>query len=254
MKKKIFRTCFYLVLFFLLTAFIFDSKPVVSKEDRQYISLFLKEWNISSSPADVHKDFESEYSFISRVQDSVVGKICHAYVSTEDVGSVKKYYELRHGFCYDRAVMLEKFFLYYGFAIRHIYVYYRSDDAVPDRSDFFKKGLRSHALVEVKTKRGWMVVGTNSNWLGVQKDGQVLSIFDVRAKLSEDNLSLLKKSDRGVHFFEGLKSRSRFKILYGVYSRHGDFFRSGLVESAFNYAGIHCRIPDYNLRMLLYNF
>lgn len=254
MKKKIFRTFIYIFLFFLLTAFIFDSKPVVSKEDRQYISLFLKEWNISSSPSDVHKDFESEYAFISRVQDSVVGKICHAYVSTEGVGSVKKYYDQRQGYCYDRAVLLEKFFLYYGFTIRHVFIYFNPDNTLPDRSDFFSKDLLSHAMLEVKTKKGWITVGTSCNWLGIQDNGELLTTHDLRNRLADGTLSLAKKGNKGIAFFDSLKSRERFKILYGVYSRHGNFFRSRPVESLLNSVGIHCRIPDYNLRMLLYNF
>lgn len=254
MKKKIFRISIYVILFFVLTAFMFNSKPVVTKEDKQYIDLFLKEWNISSSPAEVHKDFESEYAFISRVQDSIVGKICHSYVSIEGIGTVKEYYKIRQGFCYDRAVMLEKFFLYYGFDIRHVYVYYNSDNSVPDRSDFFGKGLRSHAIVEVKTKKGWMTVGTNCNWLGVLKGGEVLSVYGLRRKLADGSLDLLKENNKGIPFFEGLKNKDRFRIVYGIYSRHGKFFQSKPVESLLNSVGIHCRIPDYNLRMLLYNF
>lgn len=254
MKKKLFRTSIFIILFLLLTAFLFNSYPNVTKEDKQYINIFLKEWNISSSPADVHQRFESEYAFISRVQDSVVNSISHSFVSTDKIGSVKKYYELRQGFCYDRAVMLEKFFIYFGFKVRHVFVYFNLDNTLPDRSDFFSKGLRSHAMVEVKTKRGWMVVGTNCNWLGLQQDGKILNIYDLRRKLAKGGLNLLKRHNRGIPFFEGLKNRDRFKIVYGLYSRHGDFFRSAPLESGLNAVGVHCRIPDYNLRMLLYNF
>lgn len=254
MKKKLFRTSIFIILFLLLTAFLFNSYPNVTKEDKQYINLFLKEWNINSSPADVHRDFESEYAFISRVQDSIVGKICHSYVSTEHIGAVKKYYKERQGYCYDRAVMLEKFFIYYGFTIRHVFVYFNPDNTLPDRSDFFSRELLSHAMLEVKTKKGWMAVGTSCNWLGVQEGGELLDTYDLRRKLADNMLHLSKKGDRGVPFYATLKNRERFKIIYGVYSRHGDFFRSKPLESGLNAVGVHCRIPDYNLRMLLYNF
>jgi hypothetical protein len=237
-----------------LLLFAFNGYPTVTKEDRTYIEQFLTEWNIAANKDSIHASFEREVAFVSRVQDSIVKNFKGAFNPNEKVGQVAFYFQNRAGVCYDKALLMEKIFLEYGFQIRHMYIYFRNDNLAIERTDFFKKGLTSHAMLEVKTQKGWMVVATNGNWLGIDPQDNPLTIHDVRDQLKADNLKLKKPNYYGAYFFEPFRIPSNFLITYGIYSRHGQFLRNGPIEKPLNSIGIKSKLPDYNLRMLLYNF
>lgn len=253
MKKRLLKFVLIGLIAVVLFAFAFNGYPTVTDEDRTYINRFLQEWMIPANKDSIHNSFESELAFISRVQDSVLNDIKHKLIQYDQVGKLDVYYTLRKGSCYDRAIFLEKIFSEYGFPIRHLYLFFNGDSTSIKPLDFFKKGLTSHAMMEVKTVNGWMVVGTNGNWLGLSEKNEPLTIGQVRADLKNGNFKYQKKTTIGITFFETLKMPHNFKILYGVYSRHGEFLHSP-IENACNRIGIPSFIPDYNLRMLLYNF
>ncbi|MCF8221125.1 MAG: transglutaminase family protein [Cryomorphaceae bacterium] len=238
----------------VLLAFAFNGHPTVTKTDQTYIDSFLTEWKIPAQTDSIHASFDREVAFVSRVQDSIVKNFDGAFHPQEAVGNVDFYFRNRAGVCYDKAMLMEKIFSSYGFPIRHMYIYFRDDSTAISRSDFFKKGLTSHAMLEVETQKGWMTVATNGNWLGLDLNGDPLTIYEVRDQIKAGNLKLKKTNYYGIYFFEAFRMPSNFLITYGIYSRHGQFLRNAPVEKALNSIGIKSKLPDYNLRMLLYNF
>lgn len=254
MKRKLKRLSIYLLLFFLFLLFAFNASLRISKEDKQFIQAFLTDWKLDLTPEQIHQSQETELAYISAIQDSVISKIRHDSISFDSVGIVGCYYRGRRGQCFDRAILLEKFFSNAGFKIRHIYTYFNERTTNVRNLDIFKKGLTSHALLEVKTRKGWMVVGTNSNWIGVNSQGEILDLMQIRKQLRAGTLTLNKRPTIRVPFWEQLNIGPSFKVLYGIYSRHGDFFESVPVETSMKSIGIGNPFPDYNLRMLLYNF
>jgi hypothetical protein len=217
----------------------FSTKPVASAEDIRYINAFLKEWNISATPAEVHQSFESEIAFIRSVQDSIVSGIQHKGIQQTAFGSVRSYYQDRQGMCYDRVVLLEKILHSFHFDFRHLFVYYPDENKDVAVSDFFRKGTSSHALTEVKTRKGWMVIGSNADWMGIDVKGQPFTIRELKVNLRKTGtVPLMEQPLHGVNFWE---QHPRFRYIYGVYSRHGYFLPP------------YNAIPDYNFHMLLYN-
>lgn len=240
-RVKTFLIFFFSGVLLLLALLIgFSKKPELSSEDIVYIKDFLKDWNISTSPSEVHKSFECEIAFISRIQDSILAEVHHQTVEQSAFGNVGFYYKNRKGECYDRAVLLEKFFLYFNFDFRHIFVYYLNNNKDVAFADFFKKGTGSHALTEVKTSRGWMAMGSNADWIGLHPNGQIFSMAELKDELYKNgDVTLKEQPYYGIIFW---KQHPRFKYIYGVYSRHGEFLPPR-----------HTPIPDYNFKMLLYN-
>ena len=238
----LFLLCTIVVGVVLLMAF--STKPTPSAEDIRYINAFLKEWGINTTPANVHASFEKEIEFIRSVQDSVVSRIKHQEIEQNQYGNVRFYYQNRYGFCYDRVILMEKIFLYFNFNIRHVFVYYSEDTGTPEEttlSHFFKKGTGSHALTEVKTSKGWMVIGSNADWMGVDEKGQPFTIRELKKNLYQTGVvPLTEQPLHGMNFWE--QRAPRFRYIYGVYSRHGHFLPP------------YNAVPDYNFRMLLYNF
>ena len=254
MKRRLLKIALAILASLVLAAFAFNGYPTVTKTDRAYIDSFLTEWKIPADSDSIHASFDREVAFVSRVQDSIVKNFSGAFHPQEKVGHVDFYFRNRAGVCYDKAILMEKMFTSYGFSIRHMYIYFRTDSMPTQKTDFFKRGLTSHAMLEVKTKKGWMVVAINGNWLGIDPQDNPLTIHDVRDQLKADNLKLKKPNYYGAYFFEPFRIPSNFLITYGIYSRHGQFLRNGPIEKPLNSIGIKSKLPDYNLRMLLYNF
>jgi hypothetical protein len=248
-KVLIAGSCLSILFIILLN----NNYPKISDSDKKYITAFLKEWKIEATPEQVHQSFETEIAFISRVQDSIVAQVKHFQIPHQAFGNVSYYFANRKGQCYDRAVLMEKIFSYYQFPFRHLYIYFGKEGKNVSTLDFFEKGLSSHALFELKTSKGWMTCGTNANWIGLDKDGQVLSISDVRKRVITATLDLVKDGTIGFEPF--WKKGKDFRFVYGVYSRHGDFFNhSDKAASMSVFPSSFHLLPDYNLRMLFYNF
>ena len=238
----------------IILLLIFNSQSVqTTAQDEKYIRLFLHDWHLNVSADSVHRNFNSELSFISTVHDSIIAEIKHEEIAHSSFGDVSYYYNNRKGFCYDRSVLMEKMLSYYQFPFRHIYVYFGKGEQKPGIFAFFKKGLPSHALTEVKTSRGWMLVGSNSNWVGIDSSGQLLTLAMFRDELHTNQLKLLQNQITGLPPF--WTSQHNFRFIYGLYSRHGDFFshQNKNIQAASMRPTFHL-LPDYNLRMLLYNF
>jgi hypothetical protein len=247
MSIKLFRRLLFICLPILLLIWC-SVYPSINSEDKKFIQAFAFDWKLPVDADSVHRNFENEIAFISKVQDSVVYTIQHEEIDHKFYGSVNYYYHYRKGYCYDRAVLMEKIFSYYGFNFRHVYIYFGTDGSEAGVSDFFKRKLPSHGILEVKTKKGWMVMDSNANWIGLDNDNQVMTLSEVRTKLQQRKLSLAKDATMGPRFWADCGTH--FKFIYGLYSRHGDFFN----HSTVHLFGISHFLPDYNLKMLFYNF
>jgi hypothetical protein len=243
-----------LFIFTCLTFLLLNSKSVeISRQDKIYLHRFLNDWNIHHSENQVHQNLETELNFISLIQDRVLTNITGEQIPHAYFGNVRFYYEKKQGICYDRAVLLEKILLLYNFSFRHVYIYFRGRQS-PTATDFFKRNITSHAALEVKTKKGWMAVGTDANWLGVSDNGHLENYYDIRKELeaTNGNPRWQKPMTIGAPLWKSLGYH--FRIIYGIYSRHGDFFTgASQVNSTSLFTNKRHFLPDYNFKMLLYN-
>jgi hypothetical protein len=226
---------------FIVALFAASKRPKVSGEDQVYLQRFLQEWNITSTAAQAHASFDSEIAFLSTVQKNIFQSIRHEKISPNDFGNVSYYFANRKGECYDRAVLMEKILISYGFEFRHVFIYYSPMRGTNETKgiDFFKPGTLSHAMTEVKTSKGWMAIESNTDCIGLGLDGNVLSVRAIERIMKEKGTIELKTPcTSGLPFW---KKYPNFNYAYGVYSRHGMFLKP------------HLPVPGYNLRMLLYN-
>lgn len=251
MRSKLFKGLFLLTAFFLII--VLNSKSVErTGEDIQFIQAFSTEWKINTDQDSIHASFDNEIAFISQLQDCVLKEIAHVEIPHKYFGNMRYYHTNRKGFCYDRAVLMEKFLQHYGFDFRHLYLYFDPKGGYPPVTRFFQRGIPSHALFEVKTQKGWMVMGTNANWIGLGKDNQLLDISTLRKKIRDKSLHLKKETTIGNCFWED--KGDRFRYIYGVYSRHGDFFNGSSDTGKASFLEAFHILPDYNISMLLSNF
>jgi hypothetical protein len=159
--------------------------------------------------------FAQQIEFIRGVQNAVLR------VAPKNVGIPKGHsreprdlLEFHAGLCYDRSRSIEKLLRLAGFQVRHVFIVSANNISVPILALFISG--HSHAMTEVRTARGWMLVGSNTTWIGKNDDGSVISIVDFARHDAAANTSAGKKAPDII--------RNPFIYIYGLYSRHGDFY------------------------------
>ena len=120
------------------------------------------------------------------------------------------------GLCYDRVRTMEKGFREAGFDVRHAALY-STEGGWLGWLCLFRPGVPSHAVAEVRTSRGWLVVDPNHAWVSLDSDGLPLGLRELRAAAGEGRNVCEQPPPEPI-------LRSPFFYVYGLYSRHGGFY------------------------------
>ena len=133
----------------------------------------------------------------------------------------RQLYEAGHGWCFDRSRSIEKGLQYLGFSVRHIAIYDVSKTGSALLS-ILTPQTRSHALTEVRTSRGWVVVDSNRRWVALDSAGDVWSIAELQ-EVANAGASFPEWSERiDVEMVDNFQAPITY--LFGLYSRHGQYF------------------------------
>ncbi len=172
--------------------------------------------------------FDEQIALIERVQRQVIrmapaGDPIPEYQNREPEDLFLK----RSGLCYDRSRTFDKLFNWLGFESRHVYILYpehpRTKEVLPYWMAFFVRGTKSHAVTEIKTKKGWMLVDSNSPWISLTKKGEPVNSDDIPARAREFS-QIPDYFDRP------------YMAIRGLYSRHGNFYRPHIPSPELNWA------------------
>ncbi len=176
----------------------------LSYEDEKYIPLYLKD----VLPLSEKPKYEDELQYIISVQRAVL-----AIAPGQDglpVGQEREpmdLYVAKTGLCFDRSRVIEKILRYAGFETRHIFILSTKNSSAI--KSLFSRGVSSHAVTEVLTRKGWLVVDANDPWVSINGNGLPVPIDEIQ--------------------FSDLRMPARiyeepFVYVYGLYSRHGKFY------------------------------
>ncbi len=208
----------------------------LSAEDKQYIPKYLQ----GIAPLPDQPSYREELAFIRSVQRSVL-----AIAPLEDAGipfgqprEPMNLYIEKKGLCFDRSRVLEKIFRYSGFKTRHVSVYSTQDTRSAIKS-LLTPQVMSHAVTEVLTKKGWLVVDSLAPWVSIDKNHDPVSLREIQsfANGEKDRMSPIAWGSTIPIIFRG-----PFITVYGLYSRHGYFY------PPYNF------IPDINYAELIQNW
>ena len=185
----------------------------LTEEDRQYIPMYLS----GVAPLQENPTYEDQLSFIILVQRSVLN------MAPRNVGlpfsqkrEPKELYLAKTGLCFDRSRVIEKILRYSGFETRHVSIYSKEKTDSTIKS-LITPGVSSHAVTEVLTKNGWLIVDSNEPWVSTDKNIQPVSIENIQQ--SVENSDRIKWGKEPISIY--LKP---FTFVYGLYSRHGYFY------------------------------
>ena len=237
-SRKIFLSLFILLAFILVILFLIHSQVdnSLTEEDYVYIKKFLKEHNVQPFQTDL--GYTEEIRYIIAIQQAVLKRtplenVINHYTEREP----KDVYLAQAGACYDRSRVIEKILKTAGFLTRHISVYSLAKTGSTLKT-LFLPGIQSHAVTEVKTEKGWLVVGSNNPWIGLDQENNPVSISAIQDSLGNE----------AIRWREGLLSKMHpifkkpFTFVYGLYSRHGKFYPP------------YNDIPDINYLEFAHNF
>ncbi len=147
----------------------------------------------------------------------------------------KDVFEARSGLCFDRSRAIEKLLTYLGLEVRHVAIYATTERSAlaatmtPENS--------SHAVSEVLTEKGWLLIDSNAHWIGLGTDRQPVSVAGLQSRVDRaGGWAVDSKSPINSIFVED------HTYIYGLYSRHGRFYPP------------FTPFPDVNYRQLLGNF
>ncbi|MEY2738275.1 MAG: hypothetical protein RL259_184 [Bacteroidota bacterium] len=138
---------FTIVLFFCFSIYINRNQVYPTTHEKHELNVFFQNKDIQSS-----KD-------IIYVQNKLIDEIKHEFVSSKQL-SIDRTLNLKKGFCYDRSLVLQKYFLMKGFKIRPVFLYWQGTNTKV--LDFFKKNVNSHNIFELFFDGNWYVIRTNT--------------------------------------------------------------------------------------------
>ncbi len=186
----------------------------LSDDDKQYIPKYL----VNIDPLKENPQYKDELTYIISVQHSVLNIVSgFIQVPYGEKREAKELYVVKSGLCYDRSRVIEKILRYSGFKTRHIAIFSKEKTGSAFKS-LMTPGTPSHAITEVLTKNGWLVVDSNAAWVSVDSNMQPVSI-DTMHQSIENSTSINWSQDPPFHIY-----KKPFINIYGLYGRHGNFY------------------------------
>ncbi len=198
-----------------------DVTTAVTQDDKVYADRFLRDAGYSDPlgrpPATA---FDDQLRVILTVQDAVLSLAPHDIpIALDREREPKDVYEAKSGLCYDRSRAIEKILSYLGYKVRHAAIY-ATDQTNSGVISLLTPQVSSHAVSEVKTARGWLVVDSNNRWIGLTRDGEPIDLAGLRAtpEINKPPWDLRVSGQINKIFQTG------FVYVIGLYSRHGRFY------------------------------
>jgi hypothetical protein len=162
-------------------------------------------------------NFDQQIRLIKGVQSSVlavapIGEPIPEFQSREPEDLIRN----QSGLCYDRSRTLDKLYAWLGFEARHVYILYLkhpvTGEVLSPLKALFTYGTETHAVTEVKTHKGWMVVDSNSKWVSLTRNGTPMHAGDIYGRVAD---------------FDDLPDyfNRPYIAIRGMYSRRGQFYR-----------------------------
>jgi hypothetical protein len=205
----------------------------LTPEDVEYIGRYLEAGQVGALPRE--RAFDDEVAFIRAVQNAVL------HIAPEQRGIADNQsrepgdlYAARAGLCFDRSRTIEKILRYAGFKARHVFILSTEQYGSGVRA-FLTPGAASHAVTEVLTARGWLVVESNAPWVSLDEANNPRSMRDMRSNAGNGAISWKEQLPTEIY-------TQPLIVVYGLYSRHGRFFPP------------YNALPDVNYRELADNF
>jgi hypothetical protein len=213
-------------IFLIINVFLASLTNVSTQITASDVAVFRNIYQIDNQQ--LPSSLDDQIQLIKRIQSSVlnsapIGDPIPEYQSREPEDLIRH----KTGSCYDRSRTLDKLYTWLGFEVRHVYILYIRDPATgkvlsPLRA-IFTYGTESHAVTEVKTSKGYILVDSNSNWISLARDGTPVDASSILRRVSD---------------FDALPDyfNRPYVAIRGMYSRRGHLYRPYIPYPELNWA------------------
>jgi hypothetical protein len=103
------------------------------------------------------KNIKNEQDIIA-VQNKIVGEVSHKSTGSGQL-NILNTLKLKEGLCFDRSLVLQKYFIMKGYKIRPVYLFWRNNST--SIFDFIRSNTQSHNVFEIYFNNNWYLVRTN---------------------------------------------------------------------------------------------
>lgn len=220
----------------------------IKEEDSVYIKKFLDKGQVQ--PLRENRTYEDEVGFIRAVQRAVLHSVPHGNpLPSGKPREPKDIYEAiakgQSGACCDRSRLIEKILRKHRFETRHVFMC-STKDAWCKLTAWLCPKVKNHAVSEVLTKEGWLVVDSNADWVSLDKQNHPYSMKSIQCERQilweKPMCSDMKEICEGP-----------FTFLYGLYSRCGKLYPPFIFCFPKPDIKLCFPFPDINCCEFLYN-
>jgi hypothetical protein len=195
----------------------------ITPADRHAIEKALKRAGYPPSDVERRDSFHANIRNIRAVQDAVL-------TTTPEQGKIPRgkprepaeLLRRQAAQCGDRSRFMHKAFRMLGYNVRFASLY--STNKVPTAFHaLLTPGggkVKSHAVVEVKTQKGWMIVDSVHRWIARDQEGEAYSLAQWQDYAPKDAKSWSHLNKGTIYPVLA----DDFIYMYGLYSRHGHFY------------------------------
>jgi hypothetical protein len=200
--------------------------------DNKYIELILSDFNIDKEINFNDLDYSSKIQFIHSIQKKIVDNPnLNKMIEKNYDREPKNYYNIKPNICYDNSRVMQKIFNYFDIETTQLAIYSKASN-LPVLKLFFTPRIPSHSLTIVHIADKNLIVDSTNNFISLDNDlnsipiNSIKQYYDINWKYAKPHPIF----------------RNDYFIIYGLYSRHGKFYRP------------FWHFPDINLSEFKLNF
>ena len=214
-KKALISVFCFATLIFAVFLWYHGVDNRLSESDLEYVPKYINAAAIKTG----ERTYEDEIAAIRIIQDAVLSTApVDQGIPYGQERELAELYNAKYGLCFDRSRAIEKILRFYGFQTRHIFVLSTNGKSSAAEA-LFTREIPSHAISEVLTQKGWLVVGSNVRWLSLDSDGNPRSMEDVKLAFAGEKEISWKEAAPPIY-----TNLVPYVYIYGLYSRHGKFY------------------------------
>lgn len=230
MIKKIILNKFSFFIFLILFAIYITFGLTVNNQITAEDQLEIKKLKLDEVCINLNS-FIDEIKCINTVRHKILISATNEGCNKGKSVEPKDLIERGYGCCVEFSRFIEKALRSYKFKTRHVFIIepYKNKSFL----NFIPLKQQSHAASEVLTSLGWIAVDSKYEIISYKKNDNVYEIYDFKNLI--ENKEIVK--EMGINFYK----KRKLDIIYGLYSRHGQFYGPNLPG------------PEFNWREILYN-
>lgn len=234
MKRRLLPASLLASAALLVITMLWHEVPVdATAVERRFLGDQLRAADLVLAPV-APQNFADQIAFLQRVQAFVLAAApAMTPIPAGQSREPEALFAAKGGHCADRSRAIEKILRMAGFTVRHVFLLARKDGENYWRP-LFAASRDSHAVTEVLTEKGWVIVDSNDRWLTIDKDGKPVSAAQLEQQ-AYSNALWKNLAPNEIYF-------TRVTAVYGLYARHGRFYPP------------YNALPDMNFSELAQNF